>query len=55
MKDGSAVSVQSVFDGVYPFLDTAFDGCCLETGRDPHSCDFHDPSQSLWFPTVEDV
>ena len=55
MADGSAVSVQSSFEGVYPFLDTAFAGWCLQTGRDPQSCDFHDPSQSLWFPTVEEV
>ena len=55
MADGSAVSVQSSMDGVYPFLDTAFAGWCLQTGRDPQECDFHDPSQSLWFPTVEDV
>ena len=55
MTDGSAVSVQSSFEGVYPFLDTAFAGWCLQTGRDPQSCDFHDPSQSLWFPTVEDI
>ena len=55
MADGSPVSVQSSFEGVYPFLDTAFAGWCLQTGRDPQSCDFHDPSQSLWFPTVEDV
>ena len=55
MADGSAVSVQSSFDGVYPFLDTAFAGWCLQTGRDPQSCDFHDPSQSLWFPTVEET
>ena len=55
MADGSAVSVQSSFEGVYPFLDTAFAGWCLQTGREPQSCDFHDPSQSLWFPTVEDV
>ena len=55
MADGSAVSVQSSFEGVYPFLDTAFAGWCLQTGRDPQNCDFHDPSQSLWFPTVEDV
>ena len=55
MKDGSAVSVQSSFEGVYPFLDTAFAGWCLQTGRDPQSCDFHDPSQSLWFPTVEET
>ena len=55
MKDGSAVSLQSTMDGVYPFLDTAFAAWCLQTGRDPESCDFHDPSQSLWFPTLEDV
>ena len=55
MADGTAVSVQSAFEGVYPFLDTAFAGWCLQTGRDPLSCDFHDPSQSLWFPRVEDI
>ena len=55
MADGTAVSVQSSFEGVYPFLDTAFAGWCLQTGRDPLSCDFHDPSHSLWFPTVEDI
>ena len=55
MADGSAVSVQSSFEGVYPFLDTAFAGWCLQTGRDPQSCDFHDPSQSLWFPRVEEI
>ena len=55
MADGNTVSLQSTMDGVYPFLDTAFAAWCLQTGRDPQSCDFHDPSQSLWFPTVEDV
>ena len=55
MKDGTAVSLLSTMDGVFPFLDTAFAAWCLQTGRDPQSCDFHDPSQSLWFPTVEDV
>ena len=55
LKDGSTVSVQSTMDGVYPFLDTAFAAWCLQTGRDPQSCDFHDPSQSLWFPTVEET
>lgn len=55
MADGSAVSLQSSMDGVYPFLDTAFAGWCLQSGRDPQSCDFHAPSQSLWFPTVEET
>ena len=55
MADGSAVSLQSSMEGVYTFLDTAFAAWCLQKGIDPQSCDFHDPSQSLWFPTVEDV
>ena len=55
MTDGSTVSLQSTMDGVYPFLDTAFAAWCLQTGRDPQSCQFHDPSQSLWFPTVEET
>ena len=55
MADGGTVSLQSTMDGVYPFLDTAFAAWCLQTGRDPQSCDFHDPSQSLWFPTVEET
>lgn len=55
MADGSAVSVQSSMDGIYTFLDTAFAGWCLQKGIDPQSCSFHDPSQSLWFPTLEDT
>ena len=54
MADGSAVSLQSTMDGVYPFLDTAFAGWCLQTGRDPQSCDFHDPSKHWWFPHEEE-
>ena len=55
MSDGSAVSLQSSMDGSYTFLDTAFAAWCMQKGIDPQSCTFHDPSQSLWFPTVEDV
>lgn len=55
MTDGKTVSLQSAMDGIYPFLDTAFAGWCLQTNRDPQSCGFHDPSQSLWFPTVEEI
>ena len=55
MTDGNTVSLQSTMDGVYPFLDTGFAAWCMQTGRDPQSCDFHDPSRSLWFPTVEET
>lgn len=55
MTDGNTVSVQSSMDGAYPFLDAAFAAWCRQTGRDPENCEFHDPSQSLWFPTMEDT
>lgn len=54
-RDGGTLSLQSTMDGIYPFLDTAFAGWCLQTNQDPQSCDFHDPSQSLWFPTMEEI
>ena len=55
LADGNAVSLQSSMDGIYPFLDFAFAAWCRQTGRDPESCPFHDPSQSLWFPAAEDI
>lgn len=50
LKDGSTVSLQSTMDGVYPFMDTAFAGWCLETGRRMEDCDFYAPAKSWWFP-----
>ncbi|MDY4755825.1 MAG: hypothetical protein SO355_10895 [Candidatus Faecousia sp.] len=55
LKDGSTVSVQSTMDGVYPFMDTAFAGWCMETGRKMEDCDFYDPSKSWWFPHEEEM
>ena len=55
LADGTTLSLQSTMDGVYTFLDTAFAAWCMQTGRDPQSCDFHDPSKSLWFPSVEEI
>ena len=53
MADGRSVNLQSAMVGAYPFLDHAFAAWCRQTGRDPEDCEFHDPSQSLWFPTEE--
>ena len=55
MTDGSIVSLQSSMDGIYPFLDTAFAGWCLQKGIDPQSCSFHDPARHWWFPHEEDM
>lgn len=53
LSDGRTVGLQSAMEGVYPFLDHAFSAWCRQTGRDPENCDFHDPSQSKWFPMEE--
>lgn len=53
MKDGRTVGLQSAMIGVYPFLDTAFANWCRQLGKDPASCDFHDPEKSIWFPMME--
>ena len=55
LKDGSTVSVQSTMEGVFPFMDTAFAGWCLETGKKMEDCDFYDPSKSWWFPHEEET
>ena len=55
MTDGRAVGLQSTMEGTYPFLDHAFHAWCRQTGRNPEDCDFHDPSQSLWFPMEEEA
>jgi len=54
MADGRTVSLQSKMEGVYPFLDKAFYRWCAQKGIDPDSCTFHDPNNSLWFPSVEE-
>lgn len=55
MDDGTAVSLQSNMDGVYPFLDTAFAGWCMQTGHKIEDCKFYDPANSWWFPHEEEV
>ena len=54
MKDGRSVNLQAGMVGVYPFLDTAFENWCRQVGRNPEECEFHDPDNSLWFPSMED-
>lgn len=53
LGDGRSVSIQSAMEGAYPFLDHAFAAWCRQTGRNPEDCSFHDPANSLWFPSEE--
>ena len=54
MEDGSAVSVQTSMEGAYAFLDHAFFRWCSQKSLNPKACTFHDPANSLWFPSEED-
>ena len=53
LKDGSTLTLQSTMDGVYPFMDTAFAGWCMQTGRKMDECGFYDHAKSWWFPHGE--
>ena len=53
MKDGTGVQLQSGMTNVYDFMDTAFSGWCTQRGIQRENCDFYDPDNSCWFPTVE--
>ena len=56
MTDGSAVQVQSTMAGYDAFLNTAFLGWVRQKNIDirEHG-DFHDPANSRWFPSAEDL
>lgn len=53
LTDGKTVQLQSTMNGVYPFLDYAFEAWCQQTGTDKASCAFYDPANSCWFPPLE--
>lgn len=55
MTDGRSVQLQAGMTGVYPFLDKAFSAWCAQKGIDPENCSFHDPANSCWFPSMEEM
>lgn len=54
LSDGQTVGLQTKMMGVYPFLDTAFTGWSRQKGIAPDCCEFHDPANSRWFPSMEE-
>lgn len=54
LKDGRSIHFPTGSKEVYPFLDYAFSRWCVQKGRDPENCPFHDPENHLWFPTEEE-
>lgn len=56
MRDGSAVQVLSTMTGYTEFLDRAFLGWVRLNNIDiREGADFHDPANSCWFPSAEEV
>lgn len=53
LENGKTISLQSTMEGVYPFLDTAFQRWCAQKSLTPEECDFYDPQKSWWFPHEE--
>ena len=54
LDDGQTLMLQSNMEGTYAFLDHAFVRWCAQKRIDPETCAFHDPQNSLWFPSGED-
>ena len=54
MGDGRTVQLQAGMEGVYSFLDKAFDGWLHQRGKKKEDCPYYDPENSCWFPPVED-
>ena len=55
MTDGRTFHLPTTMDGVYSFMDYAFARWCVQTDKKPEACDFHDPDNSCWFPSVEEM
>ena len=53
MEDGRTVHLAETILGMGEFMDHAFAQWCRQTGKQPESCDFHDPENSWWFPKME--
>lgn len=53
LNDGRTFQIQSIMTGGFDFLDKAFFAWLRQTGKKQEDCDFYDPDNSCWFPSVE--
>ena len=52
MSDGKTVHLSASLENTYGFMDKAFACWLQQTGRKQEDCDFYDPDNSCWFPTM---
>lgn len=53
LDDGRTFQIQQAMTGGFDFLDYAFSAWLRQTGKREEDCDFHDPANCCWFPSVE--
>lgn len=54
MRGGNTVVVPLNLENAEAFLDHAFEAWCSQKFKLPEDCAFHDPDNSLWFPTMQE-
>lgn len=54
MENGQTVQLHSGMKDIYAFMDKAFAGWLVQTGRKKEDCPFYDPDNSRWFPSAEE-
>ena len=55
LSDGRVIHLQESMNGAIAFLDYAFSAWCKQKGKAEEECTFHDPGNSCWFPSAEDL
>ena len=53
LDDGRTFQIQQAMTGGFDFLDHAFSAWLRQTGKREEDCNFHDPANCCWFPSVE--
>ena len=54
MENGETVQLHSGMKDIYAFMDKAFAGWLVQTGKAKEDCPFYDPDNSRWFPSAEE-
>ncbi len=53
LEGGRALQLQSTMTNATDFMNTAFAGWCAQKGLREEDCQFYDPDNCCWFPTLE--
>lgn len=54
LADEHTIQLQSSMDGVYAFMNKAFNGWLRQRGKTVEQCGFYDPHKYSWFPDAQE-